>query len=80
MLVRFLVDVEVGVGVVGVVCSELWAYGSVESGVLGIVPVRIGVVAIAGVGRDGGMLPPEGGIAVEGGKCWGVGKDDHSVQ
>ena len=30
---RFFVDVEADVGVIEVVCSEFWAYGSAEAGV-----------------------------------------------
>ena len=62
-------DVEVDVGVIGVVRSEFWAYGSVEAGVPGTVTVPIGGVAIAGEGQDIGRLPPEEDVAMEGENC-----------
>ena len=80
ILVRFLVDVEVDVGVTGVVCSEFWPYGSVEAGVCGTVTVSIGGVAIAGVGQGIGRLPPEEDVAMEDENCSGDGKVGHSVQ
>ena len=73
-------DVEVDIGVIGVVCSEFWAYGSVEAGVCGTVIVPIGSAAIAGEVHGIGRLLPDEGIAMEGEECWGVGTDGHSVQ
>ena len=62
-------DVEVDLGVIGVVCSEFWPYGSVEAGVCGTVTVPIGGVAIAGVGHGVGKLQPEDAVAMEGENC-----------
>ena len=62
-------DVEVDVGVTGMVCSDFWPYGSVKAGVCGTVTVPIGGVAIAGVGQGIGKLPPEEDVAMEGENC-----------
>ena len=62
-------DVEVDVGVSGVICSEFPPYGSVEAVVCETVTVLIGGVAIAGLGQDIVKLPPEEDFAMEGEKC-----------
>ena len=62
-------DVELDVGVIGVVCAEFWPYGSVEAGVWETVTVPIGGVAIAGLGQGIGRLPPEEHVAMEGENC-----------
>ena len=62
-------DVQLDVGVIGMVCSGFWDYGSVEAGVCGTVIVPIGGVPISGVGHGIGKLLPEEGVAMEGENC-----------
>ena len=73
-------DIEVDVGVIGVIFSELRVHGIFEAGVFGIVGVPIGSVATAGVGNGGGRLPPEERVKEGGKKSSGAGNDGHSLQ
>ena len=69
ILVHFLVDVEVDVGVIDVVCSDFWAYGNVVVGVCGNKAVSVGGVPTAGVRQAIGRLLLEEAVAMEGEWC-----------